>query len=50
MCNRKTIRNCFRHAEIIQEEVSKEIECSVVTTEEDEDDLPLSEWVWRIEC
>ena len=44
----KTIRNCFHHAGIIQEEVSREIECSVATTEEDEDDLPLSEWVRRI--
>ena len=43
----KTIWNCFHHAGIIQEEVSTEIECSVATTEEDEDDLPLSEWVRR---
>ena len=41
----KSIRNCFCHAGIIQEEVSTEIECSVATTEEDEDDLSLSEWV-----
>ena len=41
----KTIWNCFRHAGIIQEEVSTEIESSVATTEEDEDDLPLSECV-----
>ena len=47
---KKSIRNCFRHAGIIQEEVSTEIECSVATTEEDEDDLPLSEWVRRIDC
>ena len=39
----KTIRNCFRNAGIIQEEVSTEIECSVATTDEDEDDLSLSE-------
>ena len=26
-----------------------EIECSVATTEEDEDDLPLSEWMRRID-
>ena len=39
----KTIRNCFRHAGIIQEEVSREIECSIATTEDD--DLPLSKWV-----
>ena len=45
----KTIRNCFRHAGIIQEEVLTEIKCSVATTEEDEDDLPLSEWVRRID-
>ena len=35
------------HAEFIQEEVSTEIEWSVVITEEDEDDLSLSEWVRR---
>ena len=35
----KTIRNSLRHAGIIQEEVSTEIECSVATKEEDEDDL-----------
>ena len=29
--------------------VSTEIECSVATTEEDENDLPLSEWVLRID-
>ena len=46
---KKTIRNCFRHAGIIQEDVSIEIECSIATTEEDEDDLPLSEWVRRID-
>ena len=46
---KKAIRNCFRHTGIIQEEVSTEIECSIVTTEEDEDDLPLSEWVRRID-
>ena len=45
----KTIRNCFRHAGIIQEEVSTEIKCNVTTTEEDEDDSPLSEWVRRID-
>ena len=45
----KTIRNCFRHAGIIRQEVSTEIECSVATTEEDEDDLPLSERVRRID-
>ena len=46
----KAIGNCFRHAGIIQEEeVSTEIECSVATTEEDENDLPLSEWVRRID-
>ena len=45
----KTIRNCFRHAVIIQEKVQTEIECSVATTEEDEDDLPLSECVRRID-
>ena len=45
----KTIRNCFCHAGIIQEEVSTEIECSIATAEEDEDDLPLSEWVRRID-
>ena len=45
----KTIRNCFRHAEIIQEEVRPEIESSIDTTEEGEDDLPLSEWVQRID-
>ena len=46
----KTIQNCFRHAGIIQEEVWTEIECSIATTEEeDEDDLPLSEWVRRID-
>ena len=45
----KAIRNCFRHAGIIQEEISTEIECSVTTAEEDEDDLPLSEWVRRID-
>ena len=39
----KTIQNCFRHAGIIQEEVSTEIECSIATTEEDKDNLPLSE-------
>ena len=41
----KTIRNCFRNAGIIEEEVSTEIDCSVAATEEDEDDLPLCEWV-----
>ena len=46
----KIIRNCFLHAWIIQEEVSTEIECSIATTEEDENDLPLSEWVRRIDC
>ena len=45
----KTILNCFHHAGIIQEEVSTEIECSVATTEEDENDLSLSEWVRRID-
>ena len=45
----KTIQNCFRHTGIIQEEVSTEIECSVATTEEDEDDLPLSECTRRID-
>ena len=45
----KTIRNCFHHAGIIQEEVSTEIKCSIATMEEAEDDLPLSEWMWRIE-
>ena len=45
----KTIRNCFRHAGINQEEVSTEIKCSVATTEEDENDLSLSEWVRRID-
>ena len=45
----KTIRNCFCQAGIIQEEVSTEIECSVATTEENEDDLPLSECVRRID-
>ena len=45
----KTIRNCFHHAGIIREEVSTEIECSIAITEEDEDDLPLSEWVPRID-
>ena len=44
----KTTRNCYRHAGIIQEEVSTDIECSIVTTEEDEDDLPLSERMRRI--
>ena len=39
----KTIRNCFCHAGIIQEEVPTEIACSVATKVEDEDDLPLSE-------
>ena len=34
---------------IIQEEVSTEIEYSIATTEEDEDDLPLFEWVRRID-
>ena len=29
--------------------VSTEIKCSTATTEEDEDDLPLSEWVRRID-
>ena len=43
-------RNCFRHAGIIQEEVWTEIECSIATTEEeDEDDLPLSESMRRID-
>ena len=37
----KTIRTCFRHAGIIQEEVSTEIECTVATMEEG-DDLPLN--------
>ena len=45
----KTIRNCFRHAGIIQDEISTEIECSIATMEEDEDDLSLSEWVRRID-
>ena len=45
----KNIRNCFRHAGIIQEGLSTEIKCSLATTEEDEDDLPLSEWVRRID-
>ena len=46
----KTIRNCFRrHAGIIQEEVSTEIECCVATTEEVEGDLPLSEWMRKID-
>ena len=45
----KTIRNCFHHAGIIQEEVSTEIESSVATTEEDEDILLLPEWVRRID-
>ena len=45
---KKTIRNFFRHAGIIQE-VSTEIECSIATTEEDEDDLTLSEWMWKID-
>ena len=44
----KTIRNCFCHAGIIQEEVSTEFECSIATTE-DEDVLPLSEWMQRID-
>ena len=44
----KTIRNCFCHEGIIQVEVSTEIECSVATMEEDEDDLPLSEWVLHV--
>ena len=39
----KTIRNCFLHAGIIQEVILTEIECNVATTEEDEDDLSLSE-------
>ena len=39
----KTIRNCFRHAGINQEEVSTEIENSIATTEQDDDDLSLSE-------
>ena len=43
----KTIYN--NHAGIIQEEVSTEIICSIATTEEDEDDLPLSEWVRRFD-
>ena len=38
----KTIWNFFCHAGIIQEEVSTEIECSVATTEKDENDLPLN--------
>ena len=29
--------------------ISTEIECSIATLEEDEGDLPLSEWVWRID-
>ena len=45
----KNIQNCFRHAGIIQKEVSTEIECSVATTEEDEDDLPQFELVRRID-
>ena len=45
----KAIRNCFCHTWIIQEEVSTEIECSITTTEEDEDALPLCEWVRRID-
>ena len=44
----KTIHNCFRRAGIIQEQVSTELECRVVTTEDDENDLPSSEWVRRI--
>ena len=44
----QTIRNCFHHAGIIQEEVSTEIECSVATTEDEQDDFPLSEWLQRI--
>ena len=44
----KTIQNCFCHSGIIQEEVSVEIECSIAM-EEHEDDLPLSEWVRRID-
>ena len=46
---KKTIQNLFRHTGIIQDEVSTEIECSVASTEEDEDDLPLSQWVRRID-
>ena len=34
---------------IIQEEVSTEIESNIATTEEEEDYLPLSEWVRRID-
>ena len=34
---------------IIQEEVSTEIACSIAITEEDENELPLSEWVRRID-
>ena len=43
----KTIRNCFLHAGIIQEVISTEIECSLHG--KDDDDLPLSEWVRRID-
>ena len=38
----KTIRNCFRHAGIIQDEVPTEIECSVASREQDEDYLSLN--------
>ena len=43
----KTIQTCFRHAGIIQEEVSTEVECIVATMEEGEDNLSLSERVRR---
>ena len=45
----KINRNCFCHAGTIQEQVSTELDCSAATTEEDEDDLSLSEWVRRID-
>ena len=35
-CEKKTIRNCFRHAGIIYDEVQTEIECSKATTEDDD--------------
>ena len=45
----ESIRNCFRHAGIIQEEVSTEIECNVATNEKYEDALPSFELVRRID-
>ena len=45
----KINRNCFCHAGTIQEQVSTEIERSIATMEEVEDDLPLSEWVQKID-